>query len=57
MRCGAVRSPAQAALLNLRRNHAARIVQAAWRAYKKAKEIARKKAKKAEKAKKAAKKK
>ncbi|GLC46198.1 Dynein regulatory complex protein 10 [Pleodorina starrii] len=47
----------QAALLNLRRNHAARVIQAAWRAYKKAKEIARKKAKRAAAKAKAAKKK
>ncbi|GFR48366.1 hypothetical protein Agub_g10256 [Astrephomene gubernaculifera] len=46
----------QAALLSIKRNHAARVIQAAWRAYKKAKEAARKKAKKAEKAKAAKKK-
>lgn len=39
--------PSQAALAAVRKNRAARVIQAAWRAYKKAKEIARKKAKKA----------
>ncbi|KXZ42754.1 hypothetical protein GPECTOR_120g421 [Gonium pectorale] len=47
----------QASLLAIRQHHAARVIQAAWRAYKKAKEAARKRARKLEKAKLAAKKK
>ncbi|KAG2427718.1 hypothetical protein HYH02_014549 [Chlamydomonas schloesseri] len=46
----------QAALLAVRQNRAARVIQSAWRAFKKAREAAKKKAKKLEKAKAAKKK-
>lgn len=46
----------QAALLAVRQNHAARVIQSYWRGFKKAREAAKKKAKKLEKAKAAKKK-